>query len=131
MRAFESRPSHHNHKKKMKSNEQLVKLVKDLKQMSLEKKAGLWKRIALDLEKSTKSRRIVNLYRINKHSNEKETTVVPGKVLGVGEIDKKVTVAAFSFSSQARDKINKVGKAITIQDLMKLNPKPSEVRIIG
>ena len=115
----------------MKTNEQLIQLVKDLKKLSIEKKAGLWKRIALDLEKSTRARRVVNLYKLDKNMKDSETAVVPGKVLGVGEIDKKVTVAAYSFSAQAKDKINKVGKAITIPELMKLDVKPSEVRIIG
>ena len=34
-------------------------------------------------------------------------------------------------SKEAKEKINKTGKAITIKELIKENPKGSKVRIIG
>jgi len=41
------------------------------------------------------------------YRKEGETVVVPGKVLNVGELTKKVEVAAFSFSQSAEEKIKK------------------------
>ena len=94
-------------------------------------KLPIWKRVASDLEKPTRTRREVNLYTINKTIRDGETAVVPGKVLAIGEFNKKTTVAAFRFSAEAKEKINKTGKAISIAELVKQNPKGSKVRIIG
>jgi len=109
----------------------LKKLINDLKILSQKDKSKLWKRIAYELEKPTRKRREANLYKINKYTKEDETALVPGKVLSLGELDKKITVAAMNFSDAARSKINKVGKAISIQELVKQNPKGKKVRIIG
>ena len=113
------------------TNEYLVALIKLLKKASFENKVNIWKTIALELERSTRQRREVNLDRINRVCDENETIIVPGKVLATGELDKKVTVAAFRFSEAALGKINKKGKAISIEELLKINPKGSKVRIIG
>ena len=113
------------------SNQHLVDLIKELKILAIEKKVKLWKRIATELEKPTRIRRVVNLSRINKYCKDKETIIVPGKVLASGELDKKLTIAAFSFSDQALEKINGKSKAITIGELIKENPQGKKVRIIG
>ena len=63
--------------------------------------------------------------------SDKEIALVPGKVLSDGELTKKMTIAAFQFSKEAMNKINKKGKAITIKELIKENPKGKNVRIIG
>jgi large subunit ribosomal protein L18e len=94
-------------------------------------KTPIWKRIAADLEKPTRIRREVNIISIEKHVKDGETAVVPGKVLGVGELKRPITVAAFRFSAKAKEAINKNGKAISIAELLKSNPKGSKVRIIG
>jgi len=58
--------------------------------------------------------------------------VVPGKVIGTGKIDHPITVAAFSFSEKAKEKIKVArGKAISLLQLIKKNPKGSNVKIIG
>ena len=113
------------------TNTVLIKLIMELKKKGSEENSNLWRRIASELEGSTRTRRAVNLLRINRYTKENETIIVPGKVLGSGELDHKITVAAYQFSGSAADKINKVGKAITITELMKENPKGSNVRIIG
>jgi len=57
--------------------------------------------------------------------------VVPGKVLGAGNLDHPVSVAAFSFSTQARLKISKArGKCLSISELIEVNPKGSNVKIM-
>jgi len=92
----------------------------------------LWKRIAEDLEKSTRNRRLVNLSSLKRFTKENETVVVPGKVLGSGEINHKLTVAAFAFSQNAKVQIEKAnGKCITIKDLLKQNPQGKDVKIVG
>ena len=91
-----------------------------------------WKRIAEDLRRPTRERRTVNVYKIEKFAQEGETIVVPGKVLSVGDLTKKVNVAALTFSEEARKKIeNAKGKTLSLQELLKTNPEGKQVRILG
>ncbi len=113
-------------------NQPLQLLIMELKKTSIEKDVKLWKRIAKELEGPTSKRRVVNLSRINKYSKNNDTVIVPGKVLSMGDLNKKVTIAAYNFSKSALQKINSSGsKAISINELVKQNPKGSKVRIIG
>ena len=93
--------------RKMKSNEQLEGLIRELKRQSSQQKVQIWRRIADDLQKPTRRRRIVNLSRLDRYTKENEVVVVPGKVLGSGELNHKLTIAAYNFSEQALEKIKK------------------------
>ncbi|MBN1502557.1 50S ribosomal protein L18e [Candidatus Woesearchaeota archaeon] len=113
-------------------NIQIQSLIENLKKTSIEQKVNIWKRIACELEKPTKKRRAVNLSKINRYIKNNDTVIVPGKVLGMGELDKKVTIAAYTFSGQAISKILSSGShAVSIEELLKKNPKGSKIRIIG
>lgn len=112
------------------TNLQLQNLIKELDSRSRE--SNLWKRVAKDLNKPTRQRRIVNLYKINKFAKDGETILVPGKVLSVGDIDKKVVVAAYQFSDLAKEKIMKQkGTIMSISELITKNPEGKKVRILG
>ncbi|MBS7608580.1 MAG: 50S ribosomal protein L18e [Candidatus Bathyarchaeia archaeon] len=114
------------------TNPQLIELIRFLKKQSREQKAPIWKAIAEKLAVSKRRRIAVNISRINRYTEKNETVVVPGKVLGVGELNHPVTVAAFAFSETAKQKIKKArGKCLTIPELVKKNPKGSNVKIIG
>ncbi|MBU0979562.1 MAG: 50S ribosomal protein L18e [Nanoarchaeota archaeon] len=113
------------------TNPQLRSLIEELKKAAAMQQAPIWKRIAQDLDRPSRQRRAVNISRINTYSKDEDTVVVPGKVLSVGELDHKVTIAAFSFSGSAKDKINKVGAALSIKELMMKHPKGEKVKIIG
>lgn len=114
------------------TNPSTVLLIQHLKKESSIQKIDLWKRIAEDLEKSSRLRREVNLSRINRFTKPQEVVIVPGKVLGSGVLDHGVVVAALSFSGSSRQKIEaSKGKTLTIVELMKQNPKGKDVRILG
>lgn len=110
---------------------ELQKLIEELKILGNKNKINLWKRVVKELEKSRRTRRKVNIYRINKYTRDNEIALVPGKVLSMGDLTKKITVAAYQFSETAREKINHTGKAISIKELIKENPKGKRIRIIG
>ena len=94
-------------------------------------KAPAWKDVAKMLSASRRKKVVVNVGEINMHANGGETVVVPGSVLSNGRMDKAVTVAAWKFSSAAADKIkNAKGSAMTIEELLKKNPKGSKIRIM-
>ena len=103
--------------------------------MELETKARtslFWRRIAADLQKPTRQRRTVNVYKIEQFARDGETIVVPGKVLSVGHLSKKVAVAAFTFSKEAEQKIKAAkGTVLSIQELLQKNPDGKKVRILG
>jgi large subunit ribosomal protein L18e len=114
------------------SNVHMQALIASLAKESTTQKAGLWSRLAEDLALPTRKRRVVNLSRISRYTKANETVVVPGKVLGSGMLEHSVVVAAYSFSDGARERIEQAkGKCITIQELMKQNPKGKDIRIIG
>lgn len=110
----------------------LVKLVAELKKRSNEQEAGIWGRVADDLERPTRQRRVVNLSSISRYTKENEVIIVPGKVLGSGDLQHKVTISAFSFSDGAKEKIEKAGaKIVPLLELSKVNPSGKGIRIIG
>ncbi|MBN2052394.1 50S ribosomal protein L18e [Candidatus Woesearchaeota archaeon] len=117
--------------KQVMKNEQLMELLQLLKKAAIDNDAAIWKRVASDLEGPTRRRRVVNVYKLEKYAKDNEIVVVPGKVLGTGELSKKITVAAYTFSGQALDKINAKGKAMSIKELVEKNPKGSKIRIMG
>ena len=109
----------------------LKKLLIELRKQSNKEKVKIWKTLAEYLSKTNRQRREINLFKIEKYAKPNEILLVPGKVLAKGELNKKVTVVALKFSDEARQKINKTGKTMTIRELMKNNPKGSNVRIFG
>ena len=114
------------------TNPLLRDLIGELKKRSNEQDANLWKRIALDLEKPTRQRRAVNLSRINRHTKENEVVVVPGKVLVSGDLNHKLTISAYQFSEQAKDKLEKSGaQIVSLLELSKEKPDGKNIRIIG
>ncbi len=92
---------------------------------------ALWARVAKDLAKSRKGRAEVNIDKINKFTKAKDTVVVAGKILAGGELDHEVTVACFKMSTAARTKIEDAkGKILSFEELVKKNPKGSNIIIL-
>lgn len=119
-------------KKTKATNPELITLIRLLKKHSRETKASIWRDIAERLAKPNKKRVAVNISRLSRYTLKNETVAVPGKVLGTGEMSHSLTVAAFSFSTNAKGKITAArGKCLTFLDLIKKNPKGSKIRIIG
>jgi len=115
-----------------KSNPHLVGLIQKLKEAGRTNEAPVWRDIAVRLEGPARNWAEVNISRLDRYASENETVVIPGKLLGSGEIAKKLTVAAYRFSGQAKDKIQKAGgKNMSIEELVASNPKGSKVRIMG
>jgi len=107
-------------------------LMRFLRKQSRENNVKIWKDVAERLAKPRRKRIAVNVSRLNRYTEKKETVVVPGKVIGTGKIDHPITVAAFSFSEKAKEKIKVArGKTISLLQLIKKNPKGSNVKIIG
>jgi large subunit ribosomal protein L18e len=113
-------------------NTHLQSLIEELRKTATVQDAPIWKRIAFELSRPTRERRIVNLSRINRFCVDNETIIVPGKVLGSGVLERKITIAAFDFSDTAREQIkNRNGNTLTISELLRQNPQGKNVKILG
>lgn len=119
-------------KKAKTTNPELLELIRLLKKQGRENKADIWRDIAERVATPKRKRITVNLSRLNRYTQKNETVAVPGKVLGAGEINHPITVAAFAFSERAKEKIKaSKGKCLSFSDLVKKNPKGANVKIMG
>jgi large subunit ribosomal protein L18e len=115
-----------------KTNPQLHRIVRELRELSRDSGGAIWRDVADRLERSRKNWSEVNLSRINRYAAKGEKLVVPGVILGTGELGVAVTVAAFRASTGARKKIEAAGgKVVNLLELAVQNPKGSGVRILG
>lgn len=115
-----------------KSNPNLEGLIFELKKLSRENEAAIWRDVAKRLEKPSRVWAEVNVAAIEKYAAAKENIIVAGKLLGLGNLTKPVNIAAFSASASARKKVEKSGgKFMNILELAQSNPKGSGVRIMG
>ncbi len=118
-------------KKLRKTNPRLIRLVDDLRKKGYDDDVSLWVEISERLRRPTRRMAELNLWKLEKYTEEGETVVVPGKVLGAGRLDHSVTVSALKFSKKAYNEITKNGgEAITIEELVERNPQGENVRIM-
>ena len=115
-----------------KSNSTLVKTIAELKEASRKNDAPLWRRIATKHQGSSRNRPRVNVSKLEYNVNKNGKAIIPGKLMGTGIVTKKMTVAAYSFTESAREKINSAGgKCLTYNELIKKAPKGTDVVVIG
>jgi len=112
-------------------NEKLQELISSLKKQSIEHKTGVWKRVALELEKPSRHQRVINLSKIEKYTEDNDIIVVPGKLLSGGELTKNITIIAYTYSQKALDKIGSKANVISIEDGLKKYPTAKDIKIIG
>lgn len=105
------------------TNPLLKKLIIELKKA----KKPFYDRVAEELEKPSRQRAEVNLDKINKLTADGDVVIVPGKILGEGTLEHKVTAAAFQFTEGAKDKNMKI---IGIAELIKAHPNGSGIKIL-
>jgi len=114
-----------------KTNPRLVNLISLLKDTSRQNEVNVWRDVAVKLEAPARNYAEVNLSKINRYAGDGETIVVPGKVLGSGMLETSVKIAALTFSESAATKILEAnGQCLTIEELVKDNPKGSRIRIL-
>lgn len=124
----------------MKNAISKTKIKKDLKRktnprtleiIELARKQKNWLPLAKFIAGPTRNYISMNLEVIDKKIAGGEVAVIPGKVLGIGEISKKAKICAISFSESAIEKMKK-GKIdyCFISDEIKKNPDAKGVKII-
>jgi large subunit ribosomal protein L18e len=110
----------------------LIALITELKKKAYENKAPIYKDLACRLEKPARSWAEVNISKLATYTKKGDIVVIPGKLLGSGELKVPITVAAFSFSESAKKKIKSAGgRSISITELVEKRPHGKGIRIIG
>lgn len=106
-------------------------VINALKKTSTKHDVKIWKRVAELLSRPSRKRATVNVGKIQRHTNDGDVIIVPGKILGSGILTHKVTVAALNTSASARSVIiGAGGTLITISELLAKIPKGKGVTII-
>lgn len=105
-------------------------LIKELQEKGL--KTPIWRAVAKGLNRPSRKSYEVNVSRLEKHAKSGESIVVPGNVIGTGQLTKPLTVAAFRFSGTACEKIEKAGgRCMTIENMVRDNPGGKKLRVMG
>ncbi len=115
---------------KSQINKRIVKKTNPavIETIKLAKKNNLLN-LAKRLSSSRSNYKNINLDELNKIKSDK--IIVIGKVLGSGEVNKKISIAALSFSEQAREKLKKAGCEVrTIVEEIRMNSDLKGVEII-
>ena len=114
------------------TNQVVIQMAKELKVASKKNKAPIWLKLAEMALKPSKTKRVVNLGQIDRHVSDNDIVIVPGKVLGTGNISHKITLCSFSISTTGAKKVlQSGGKIIGVSQMIKNNPTGKGVKIIG
>ena len=113
-------------KKKGPTRESTRQLIVALEKTAKKNKAAVFKDLAKHLQKPRRQRAAIDLWKLSKLAVKfkDKTLVVPGKVLGYGEITQTFALAAFDYSETARAKLEKAKiKALSLTDIMEKSGK--------
>lgn len=107
---------------------QLVRLVSRLAEES-----PFWERVLEELKRSRRSRRVVNVEKLNRVTRPNERVLVLGKLLGTGRLRHPLTVIAFDFSEASYRKVQEAGGTPLYLDqfIASGSPNVSGIRLIG
>ena len=103
-----------------------------LRRASKKNKAPIWRALERELARPRRNRREVNVGALADKTDDGQVIVVPGKVLGSGEIGHKLTLCAITISESASKKIvASGGKLVSLSNLVEQYPDGKGVRVIG
>lgn len=112
-------------KLKRKTNPELVEtIIKNKKQKA-------WLGVAHAISTPRRKRFSINLDQIEKKSKDGDVIVIPGKVLGLGEVKKKIKISALKYSESAKKKLKdrKIEFNLIIEEI-KSNPEAKKIKVL-
>lgn len=114
-----------------KTSPEVTETIDTLLRVSRESNFIMWRDVARRLSGGKRRYASINVGRLNDLSEDGETLIVPGSVLGEGKLTKKVVIAGVRASKVALEKISSSGSTFKkLKDLASENPKPSNARIM-
>lgn len=115
----------------MLSNPVLSEAIWNFRSAYKKSKAPIWLKLQEMMEKPS-SKAEVNLNKLSRFTEQGDIVIVPGKVLGTGTMNHKITLCAFSLSESAAKKIiDAGGKIFSIKEFVEKFPEGSKVKIVG
>ncbi|MEM0057033.1 MAG: 50S ribosomal protein L18e [Candidatus Geothermarchaeota archaeon] len=112
-------------------NKYLLETLNYLRKSANKYNAPIWRYVYELLSRPKRKRIAVNLYKINKYTRDNDVVVVPGKVLGAGNIDHRITIGAFAYSASALKKLqNSNCTVLSIIELIERYNEGTNVKII-
>lgn len=116
----------------MKDNTLRLRLAHNLEKHSRVNKQRLWRVVSKKIEGTRQNRSLVNIGEISRNTKDGSMVIVAGKVVGGGNLDHKVVVAAYSFSESAKTKISRSGgRFSSLADFIAENKSAKDVIILG
>ncbi len=113
------------------TNPFLKRSVVMLERKAKKEKVPIWRAASEMLSRPALGKVEVNLSHLARTAKGKSPVFVPGKVLGTGNLEKKLVVGAFSYSTSARSKIAKAGgEALGVEEFLKRFPKGRDVLLV-
>lgn len=92
------------------------------------RRPGLWKRVYSLSALPARSRKSVNLYKLEKHTVEGDNVIIPGKLLSEGKMTHKLNVCAIEYSAAALKSLTGSGcRVLPLDDML----KAEKVKIIA
>jgi large subunit ribosomal protein L18e len=90
-----------------------------------------WLAFARELLRNREFRAEINLGQVSRLTSPGETVVIPGKLLGDGEIEHPVRISSISASSSAISKLIKAGgEYVPIERLISENPDGKKLKLL-
>jgi len=108
-----------------KENPNLRKIIILLKKQ----KEQFWVSVANMIASPKRKSYSINIHKINKFTKANDKVLVPGKILSEGILDHAITIASFSLSQKAKEKL-KNSKIVSIEQLLKENPSGKGIKVI-
>ncbi|MEK6873941.1 MAG: 50S ribosomal protein L18e [Nanoarchaeota archaeon] len=95
------------------------------------KKNPAWIKISDIISRPRRKKVVLNLDEISSQCKDGDSVLIPGKVLGTGNIDKKIKMIALSFSESAKEKLKKSKiETLHIDEEMKKNPHAKDIKVL-
>ena len=110
---------------KRKTNTELAETI------LVAKKHPAWLEISGILSGPRRKRLSLNLNEVDSKSKNSGKVLIPGKVLSMGDVSKKLKIVALSFSEKAKEKLLKAGCEVkTMLEEIKSNPEAKGIEVL-
>ena len=95
-------------------------------------KNSSWAKLAKILSSPSRLHSTINLDQIDIEAKAGDTIIIPGKILSLGNLTKKIKLCSLGISQKAREKISESKSEYTsISEEIKKNTKAEGVKIIA
>jgi len=97
----------------------------------LGKKNPAWEKIIKKVSGSRRKRLELNLDEIDNQTKDNDLVIIPGRVLGKGNIKKKIKISAMKYTESAKEKLKESKIEFNlIEEEIKSNPEGKGIKVL-